>query len=114
MENKQLGIDNLKKACLAICKLAMKTDKALEDGRVTKLEYLGIAISGIKHLPFVFTHGSEIRKELEDLDPQELHEVIKYVNSTLDLREDKIKDIIEKGLLAVEAIIVFIKEFTNS
>ena len=98
----KLGVDNLKKAILAVIKLAEKIDKNLaDDGKITLWEALGIGGASVGDLVFVIKNASIIDDEFADLDEQEREEVLSFIKSEFDLQNDKLESIIETSLVII-------------
>ena len=94
-----MGIDNLKKAIVAVINLGEKIEKNLsDDGKISLAEALGIGTSSFGDVVKIIKSGHEIKDEFLDLDDQEREELIDIVKEELDLENDKIENIIEKSV----------------
>jgi len=102
------GIDNLKTALGFAIGLGEKLESALaDDGKVTWNELFGF-IPILTSVPAVIKAAPELLKEFDDLDDAEMADLTLWLETELDLQNDKIEDYIEEGfqlLLALSGLI---------
>lgn len=98
MEEK-LGIENLKLALIAAITLAEKVEeKFADDGKISGLEALNVAVGSFGDVMRVIKSGTQIKGEYLDLDESERDELLSLVETELDLENDKIEVIVEKAI----------------
>lgn len=93
----QVGIQKLKQDVTTVCKVIGTTDKALEDGKISLFEGVGIAKDAIG-LIAVARGWKESKKEIEDLSPAEKQELTAHIEKEFDLRNDAAERMVETGL----------------
>ncbi len=103
-------MEHLKSGLSAIINTAMTIDKALEDKRITALEWAQIAIKSIGFWR-VIKNIEPIRQEFQSLTPEAKAELSQWAAQNFDLRNDQLEEIIEKALtIAVELSNSFFKK----
>jgi hypothetical protein len=103
-------MEHLKSGLSAIINTAMTVDKALEDKRITALEWAQIAIKSIGFWR-VIKNIEPIRQEFQSLTPEGKAELSQWAAKNFDLRNDQLEEIIEKALaIAVELSNSFFKK----
>lgn len=98
-----LGIETLKNDLLAITVIIAKVDKALEDNKITFIEWTGLAIE----LPKVFKIAKNYKDsvaELKDLTEDESQELNAYFAEKFDLKNDVAEAIVEQVLTVLTAL----------
>lgn len=108
MEN--LGIDNLKVVALFGINLAESLDKKLEDGKIGVFEGLDL-LKDLKKVPKLIVSAPKALGELQDLDDVERKELVQLVQDELDLRNDKVEEMVEKGIAAMANIAGLVEDF---
>ena len=109
-----VGIEALKQAAKAVISFGDKLEDALEDGKLTFLEGITIAIGTA---PDAFKllqkeNIAELKEEFLDLDEDEKDELSVYVAEELDLDADTMEFIVEAGfdfLLSLDSLVRAIK-----
>lgn len=96
MEEKKLGIENLKKVCSVIATLAgvgdaMGHTKGVE--RWNQLLGVGGAIRSLNGLDL-----KQVLPEIKDLDAVERAQVLELFQKELDLKDDDLEAVVEEGL----------------
>jgi len=89
-----VGIENLKQDLASLAKMVSKLDGALEDGKVSVGEGIGIAFSAIDLIKVAKTVKAAY-EELVDLDDPERVELVAYFKEVFDLRDDKAEEVVE-------------------
>ena len=103
-------MEHLKSGLSAIINTAMTIDKALEDKRITALEWAQIAIKSIGFWR-VIKNIEPTRQEFQSLTPEAKAELSQWAAQNFDLRNDQLEEIIEKALtIAVELSNSFFKK----
>jgi len=103
-------MEHLKSGLSAIINTAMTIDKALEDKRITALEWAQIAIKSIGFWR-VIKNIEPIRQEFQSLTPEAKAELSQWAAQNFDLRNDQLEEKIEKALtIAVELSNSFFKK----
>ena len=90
-----VGIERLKEDLTVIGKVAAKVDKALEDGKVSITEGVGLAFS-LPDLIGVAKTMKEAYAELKDLTSPEKDELVEHFKAEFDLANDKAEAAVEK------------------
>lgn len=98
-----VGIEKLKQASLLGIQLGNAIETTLEDG--FKLADLANFILPLSQLPAVIENKALIVEEFKDLDEAEKTALINYIKTNLDLKNDKVEVAIEKGLIAIVAVL---------
>jgi hypothetical protein len=98
-------MEHLKSGLSAIINTAMTVDKALEDKRITALEWAQIAIKSIGFWR-VIKNIEPIRQEFQSLTPEAKAELAQWASNELDLRNDNVE-------VAIEHILNFSVELSN-
>jgi len=103
-------MEHLKSGLSAIINTAMTIDKALEDKRITALEWAQIVIKSIGFWR-VIKNIEPIRQEFQSLTPEAKAELSQWAAQNFDLRNDQLEEKIEKALtIAVELSNSFFKK----
>ncbi len=92
-----LGIENLKAVALFGINLAESLDKKLEDGKINLFEGIGL-LKDLKDIPDVIKAAPAAVEELKDLDQDEREELVALVQNELDLRNDNVEKLVERGI----------------
>jgi len=87
-------MENLKDALATVIKIAEKTDEALEDGKVSISEGVGIAFSAIGLIKVV-KDIKTISAEYMDLTDDQKTELAEWFKNEFDLRNDNVEEIVE-------------------
>jgi hypothetical protein len=88
-------MEHLKSGLSAIINTAMTVDKALEDKRITALEWAQIAIKSIGFWR-VIKNIEPIRQEFQSLTPEGKAELSQWAAQNFDLRNDQLEETVEK------------------
>ena len=102
-------MQQLKSALTTLIATAMSIDKALDDNRITPLEWAQIAIKSIGFWRLVKNFDA-IRHEFAALTPADKTALVQFVQTEFNLRNDDIEQTIEKAfavLLELSAVISF-------
>ncbi|KAF0127972.1 MAG: hypothetical protein FD155_3471 [Bacteroidetes bacterium] len=86
---------NLQQALKVIITTSMSVDKALEDTKITPLEWAQIAIKSMQFWK-VFKTIQPIYADLQNLDEQSREELNQWLIQEFDLRNDQMEQTIEK------------------
>ena len=108
----KLGIENLKEVALFGINLAESVDKKLEDGKIGVFEGLDL-LKDLKKLPKLIKAAPNAVDELKDLDADERKELVELVQKELDLRNDKVEQMVEKGIAAMANIAGLVDDFQS-
>ena len=101
-------MEHLKSGLSAIINTAMTVDKALEDKRITALEWAQIAIKSIGFWR-VIKNIEPIRQEFQSLTPEAKAEIAQWAAQNFDLRNDQLEETVEKTFhFALEASELFL------
>jgi hypothetical protein len=111
----EFGIEALKSAGLDLAKFGMKLEQSTNvEGpggkKITLPEGVGLAIFAVPKALEHINNRAVIRQELADLDTEEREEWITYIVEELDLINDRVELLIEKVLIALDAIADVIDE----
>ncbi len=110
----QFGISTIKKAAKVAVNLGMKVEDALaDDGKVSFMEVVGIAVGAFPGIFDVVRNAGALKLEYNDLSDEERDELVEYVIEELDLEADNIEAIIESGfdvLVSIEGLVDKISE----
>jgi aspartate-semialdehyde dehydrogenase len=98
-----VGIENLKKAILALINAGTKLEKILEDGKVKWYEAIGF-VPELKGLAESFREWEEIKKEYSDLDAAERNDIVLFVADSLKLNNQRTEQIIEASFELIVAL----------
>lgn len=98
------GIKNLKGALAFIINLSLAIDKRLDDGKLSFVEGITM-IPDLIELPRIISEPKTLIDEYNDLDGNERSELMRFIESELDLRNDKVEEIIHKGFDALFTLI---------
>lgn len=110
----KLGIEKSSDAVIALCKLGMKIESALEDdGKISKSEAIGIAASSAISVIKTGMNTSEIIKEYKDYDDEEREVLKQLVKKELDLIDDNLEEIIEKAISVSLSLDSLIRMFSK-
>lgn len=112
----KLGIEKLKRLASIGIEIGGDIEKALEDGKVSLWEGLGI-VPNLKDLGFIIKERKDIKAEYEDLSNAEKEELCLYIKEKFDLKNDKLEMIIEKSLdfaVSISDLITSYKLFIKS
>jgi hypothetical protein len=86
----------LKNALATLIATTMSIDKALNDNHITPLEWAQIAIKSIGFWRVV-KDFEEIKQQIASLTPDDKTELLQFVQSEFDLRNDDLEQTIEKA-----------------
>lgn len=104
-----VGIENLKKAALVGVNFGKQIETAAEGG--FKLVDLFGFMDDFTAIPGIVESKASILAEIKDLDAAERVELGNYVAQTLDLKNDRIEEIIEASVRAIIAIVELVDKF---
>ncbi|MDA3943275.1 MAG: hypothetical protein PF694_07015 [Bacteroidetes bacterium] len=103
-------MEHLKFGFKAIINTAMTINKALEDKRISALEWAQIAIKSIGFWR-VIKNIEPIRQEFQSLTPEDKAELAQWATQNFDLRNDQLEEIIKKAMtIAVQLSNSFFKK----
>ena len=94
------GIETIKQGLLAVVKLANTTDAALEDGKISPVEWGKIGLAGFA-LARSIAKFKQMKLEWKDLSDDERAEIIAAFAEEFDLRNDEAEKMIEEGFAAL-------------
>lgn len=104
--------DNLKQTLHTIINTSMTIDQALEDNRISPLEWAQIAIKSIGFWK-VIKEFETIKEEIASLNQEEKTDLINFVQKQFDLRDDKLEETVEnlfETFLQVSIVLASLKE----
>lgn len=87
-------MEKLKSALKTVINVAEKTDNALEDGKISIAEGVGIAMSAIGFIKIVKGY-KEIAQEYKDLTEDQRAELVEWFTNEFDLQNDNVEGIVE-------------------
>lgn len=90
------GVEYSKKALKAMAEIAMKIEAKNEDGKVTFMEAVTVAIAKFTDIVAVIKNATYLRGEYLDYTDEEREEVVEYLKTELDLENDVVEVLIEK------------------
>ena len=106
----ETGIENLKKSVKDVIEIGMTVAKATADGKINFSEGVQIAWE-TKDLYGIVNKWGEIKEEFNDLSEEEMEELKEYVETELEIDNDKVEVVIEKSFALLIAITDLIKVF---
>jgi len=103
------GIEKLKEVTTDVVKFIMKIGEARDaEGpkgkKISFAEAVGLGIFAVPKAMNYVNDGEAIRQELKDLSSEERAEWLEHLCVELDLENDKIENVVEKSLIALNAI----------
>ena len=109
----EFGIEKLKDALLFTIELGEGIAERLEDdGKLSWSEILTL-IPKLWPLVGIIRDGNEMVLEFKDLDDQEQAELTQYVESELDIPNEKLEKAIENGWNILVSLLRFIIDWTE-
>ena len=105
----EFGIDKLVDVGTDVVKFIMKIGEARDaDGpkgkKISIAEAIGLGIFAVPKAMEHVNDAEQIRSEIRDLDSGERHEWVTRMSEELDLEDDKIENVVEKSLVALNAV----------
>jgi hypothetical protein len=100
--------ENLKQTLQTIISTSMSVDKALEDNRISPLEWAQIAIKSIGFWKAI-KNIDQLKEEFVSLTPDEKMDLSDYVAKNLDLRNENLEETIEKlfeSLIQISSVLL--------
>lgn len=91
-------MENLKKALEKVFNATMTVDKALEDGKITGIEWVRIAGTAVT-LPWIFTNFKVIVSELHSLTIEQKTELSVWAKEKFDIHNDVVESVVEEALM---------------
>lgn len=88
------GTEQLEKSLVVLAKVVRAVDGALEDGKITTAEWIGVAFKSVD-LIGVIKNLKEAQEELFDLAEGEIERLIEVFKKEFDLNDDKAEEIVE-------------------
>ena len=88
------GTEQLEKSLVVLAKVVKAVDGALEDGKITTAEWIGVAFKAVD-LIGVIKNLKEAQEELFDLAEGEIEHLIEVFKKEFDLNDDKAEEIVE-------------------
>jgi len=103
------GIDKVKEVTTDAVKFAMKVGDARDaEGpkgkKITIGEAVGLAVFAVPKAMNHINDAEQIKNQIKDADAEERREVLEHVCEKVDLENDKVENVIEKSLVALNAI----------
>lgn len=96
METNAYGVEYTKKALKAMAEIAMKVESKNDDGKVTFMEAVTVAIGKFSDIVAVIKNATYLKKEYLDYSDEEREIVIEFLKTELDLDNDTVEVLIEK------------------
>lgn len=103
------GIEHLKQAALVGINFGKQIETAAEGG-FKLIDLLGF-VDEFTAIPGIVANKDNIVAEFKDLDAAERAELVTYVEQNLDLKNDRLEEIIEASLQAILAILTLVEKF---
>jgi hypothetical protein len=103
---KMLGIEKLKEVLVALIRIGNKVDSVTQDGFQLLTDGAAL-LPNVTDLIVVLKNGKEAVAQLKDLDPLEREDLLLELQDELDLADDKLEVVIEKGFVAINAVVDF-------
>ena len=94
----------LKKDLITLAKIANAVDKALEDGKVSVPEGIGLAFKAIDIIA-VIKSIKQAKEEIIDLTQEEIDELSAAFAAEFDLSNDKAEEVVETIISLVFAVL---------
>lgn len=92
-----MGIETLKKAVKTLVDFGEAISAALDDGKVSFMEIVGIAIDTTPDVIAIIPQAVDLKAEWDDLDMDEANELSEYFADELDLNEDGVEEVVESA-----------------
>lgn len=101
------GIEKFKTALAFVINFGEAIDKRMEDGKITFTEWLTLIpkLSGIRE---VVMNSKDIWREYLDMDSAEKDEIVQFIETELDIRNDKAEEMIQDAFKFIAEMSVFI------
>lgn len=112
MEPNKLGIKETKEVLKFVIEFGEAIDKGLADGKLNALD-IGLVINPLMQLGPALEGLGQVDDELKDLSAEELAELKAYVETELDISNDKVEMMIEEGLGMAVKLYKFIGLFSK-
>lgn len=106
------GIDQLKQDLATLAKITKAVEGALEDGKISVAEGIGISFKAIDLIK-VIKNLKELKEELLDLDVTEAPELAAYFAEVFDISNDKAEEVIEQIVVLAIQLLVSLDVFKN-
>lgn len=103
MSNEKFGIEKLKEALTFAINMTESIQNRFDDGSFSLWDGLSLVPMATNVRKYI-NNGSQIRKEFNDLSPQERKDLKIHIQNELDLEDDYIESIIERSLTLLESI----------
>lgn len=108
-----VGIENVKNDLATLAKIAKVVENALEDGKISVAEGIGISFKAVDLIK-VIKNLKTVKEELLDLDTTEAPELAAYFAEVFDLENDKAEEVVEQivifAITLLDALEVFKSE----
>lgn len=114
--SKELGTENFDNLVLSLTGITVQYDRAMEDGKVTKMEAIGIGITLLSKAGQLLPVFKEIGLEILDLSKAEKENHLNKIKNDLVLRNEKTEAYVEGAyevVLTVLNVRKKIKEIIN-
>lgn len=113
MSEEKMGIEELKEVLKFVIEFGEAADKALLDKKF-EISELALLMGPFMLIGPAFEGLDKVGGEIKDLDEAELVELKLFVETELDLANDKVEEIIEKALAIGVQLYGFIKLFAKA
>lgn len=109
----KLGIEKLSEAIVATISLGEKIEKKLDDGKLSIMEAVQVAVGSFASVVSVAKSAKDIKAEIEDLDGAEKIALVELIEKELDLENEKLEAAIEAAvdfLLTIDVLVNSVKK----
>jgi len=107
-----VGINQLKENLATLAKITKAVEGALEDGKITVAEGIGLSFKAVDIIKVVKSL-KESKEELLDLDVTEAPELAAYFAEVFDISNDKAEEVIEQIVVLAIQLLVSLEVFKN-
>ena len=106
-----MGIQETKEVVVFLAKLASAADAATRNG--LGFDDIGLFITPLMDAPKALEGLDQAKMELADMDDAEVAELNKAVAEALDLADDKVEALVEKGLTCATMLYGMYMDYKN-
>ena len=110
MSEEKVGTKELKEMLSFVITLGESLEAALEDKKFEMAE-LALLMPALMKVGTAFEGIDKLGAEVKDLDEAEIAELVAFVKEDLDLKSDKIEEMVEKGLELGAKVYGFVQLF---
>ena len=89
------GIETIKKNMTLLAAIVIEWDNSLADKKIKPVEWARIGVKSLKLVEFVRTL-KVLKRELQDIDGAEKHEIAEHFKTVFELRNDTAEAMIEE------------------